>query len=288
MVTARDAPNAGRSRKARVAGPGRAGRGEVLVLNKASAILDFMLAERRELGPTDIADALGASKTTTYRLLRSLEKTGLLDRHPGGTYRLGVKLIAFGRAVESRLDLRREAQPIVERLARSTRQTAFVFVPGETGALCILRVPGEDVEVLAVAEGGVLAYHAGAAPKVLLAYLGEDRIAAYLKSTAFERFTEATTTDPTELRRELAEIRARGYSISWGDVTSGVGALGAPVFGSDGSLVAAVSISGITVHFGSRSKPWHVRELLEAAAEISRRLGSGTLTPQRDTTPSPP
>lgn len=281
-MTTRDTPYPARLREARVAAPARSGRGEVLVLNKASAILDLMLAERQDLGPTDIADAIGASKTTTYRLLRSLEKTGLVDRQPGGAYRLGVKLIAFGRAVESRLDLRRDAQPIIERLARSTRQTAFMFAPGDSGALCILRVPGEDVEVLAVAEGGILPYHAGAAPKVLLAYLGDERITAYLENASLDRFTEATITDRTELRHELAEIRAKGYSISWGDVTAGVAALGAPVRGSTGRLVGAVSISGITGHFGSRNSPWHVRELLEASAEISRRLGSATIAARHD------
>lgn len=249
------------------------------MLNKAAAILDFLLAEKQELGPTEIADAIKASKTTTYRLLRSLERTGLLDRTPSGAYRLGVKLIAFGRVVESSLDLRREAQPIVEKLARTTRQTAFVFVPGDAGAICLLRVPGEDVEVLAVAEGGILPYHVGAAPKALLAFLGEERIGAYLAGRAFERFTEATITDPKQLPRELAQIRERGYSVSWGDVTPGVAALGAPVFGPDRSLVAAVSISGITIHFGSRSRPRHVRELLAASAEVSRRLGSASVAP---------
>lgn len=286
-MTTRDTPYPARLREARVAAPARSGRGEVLVLNKASAILDLMLAERQDLGPTDIADAIRASKTTTYRLLRSLEKTGLVDRQPGGAYRLGVKFIAFGRAVESRLDLRRDAQPIIERLARSTRQTAFMFAPGDTGALCILRVPGEDVEVLAVAEGGILPYHAGAAPKVLLAYLGDERITAYLETASLDRFTEATITDRTELRHELAEIRGKGYSISWGDVTAGVAALGAPVWGSAGRLVAAVSISGITGHFGSRTSPWHVRELLEASEEISRRLGSATIAARHDDSQPP-
>lgn len=122
---------------------------------------------------------------------------------------------------------------------------------------------------------------------MLLAYLGDERITAYLETASLDRFTEATITDRTELRHELAEIRGKGYSISWGDVTAGVAALGAPVWGSAGRLVAAVSISGITGHFGSRTSPWHVRELLEASEEISRRLGSATIAARHDDSQPP-
>lgn len=274
-----DAPHDGPAGRPRGSGSGRAERGEVLVLNKVSAILDFLLAERRELGPTEIAAAIKASKTTTYRLLRSIEDAGLLDRTPVGTYRLGVKLIAFGRAVESRLDVRREAQPIIERLARTTRQTTFLFVPGDTGALCILRVSGEDVEVLAVGEGEILPYHVGAAPMALLAFLGEKRIYAYVASRSLERLTEATVTEPDQLQRELGQIRERGWWLSWGDVTPGVAAVGAPVFGPDRRVVAAISVSGISTHLGSRAKPRFVAELLAASEELSSHLGSAQVAP---------
>jgi DNA-binding IclR family transcriptional regulator len=77
-----------------------------------------------------------------------------------------------------------------------------------------------------------------------------------------------------ELRRELAEIRERGYSINRGEYWDGVEGVAAPIWDINSSPIAAVSIVGPTYRFS----PEHIEEFgrlaKEAAAEISRQLGA--------------
>ena len=74
--------------------------------------------------------------------------------------------------------------------------------------------------------------------------LGYTTIAAVIATTGLLAYTEKTITDPAQLRQELATIRQRGYAIDNGEQEEGVRCLAVPVYGTDGKVVAAISISG--------------------------------------------
>ena len=76
-----------------------------------------------------------------------------------------------------------------------------------------------------------------------------------------------------ELERDRREIRERGYSVSWEDVTLHACALGAPVRDASGSVVAAVSISGIVQRFSAERLPGLIRSVMKLGDDLSRRLG---------------
>jgi DNA-binding IclR family transcriptional regulator len=80
------------------------------------------------------------------------------------------------------------------------------------------------------------------------------------------------------LRAELEETRRRGYSVSDEDVTPGIGAIGAPVLGSDGRALAAVSIGGLRSRV-LPPQPGHIARLVQACGEISARLSDGRVRP---------
>jgi len=81
----------------------------ILVLGKVKAILDA-LGDVGQAGPSEIAARIGANKSTTFRLMDSMESNGLLDRTRSGSYALGLRLMELGAIVESRLDLRNVAE----------------------------------------------------------------------------------------------------------------------------------------------------------------------------------
>jgi DNA-binding IclR family transcriptional regulator len=84
--------------------------------------------------------------------------------------------------------------------------------------------------------------------------------------------TEHSFVNPADLRSDLAETRRRGYSISDEDVTAGIGAIGAPIFGANGVAIAALSFGGLRQHV-LPPRPTQVACLLQACQEISTRLG---------------
>jgi IclR family acetate operon transcriptional repressor len=102
----------------------------------------------------------------------------------------------------------------------------------------------------------------------------EDTLLGPLLSSGLEARTPDTIVDPDELRADLAEIRRRGYSISRGDATAGVGALGAPVFDATGRAIAGLSVGGLLDRVSPEREPAMSARLLACCRELSTRLGA--------------
>lgn len=242
-----------------------------LVLDKVVRILDLLLSSGGSSAPQVIASELHLTKSTAYRLLRNMARAGLVDREATGQFRLGSRLISYGLVAGMSLEVRREAEAPLFKLAHETSQTSFLFVPRGDEAVCILRVAGRDIELLAVAEQGALPLHAGAGPKAILAALSDDDIAR-IATQELRQLTPLTTVQRISLLREVSETRARGYSLSREDVTLGVGAIGAPILDARSVVVGSVSIGGITAHLDAKHDDY-AAAVVRCASAISRRLG---------------
>ena len=108
----------------------------IRALAKAVYLLE-QLADEREATPRRLAELIDEPRTTTYRLLRSLEALDLVE--PGSqprTYRLGWKLMRLGAAVVERLDKRQAALPVMERIHERVGETVFLLVRRGGNAVC--------------------------------------------------------------------------------------------------------------------------------------------------------
>src|SRR5207244_2480224 len=104
-----------------------------------------------------------------------------------------------------------------------------------------------------------------ASAKVLLAFAEPEDIDTVLASTTLERFTETTVTDPQELRRQLAIIRAEGHSVSDGEIDVGVRGVGAPILTADGRVVAGLSVAGLAFRMTDAALPDLILAVKESA-----------------------
>jgi DNA-binding IclR family transcriptional regulator len=255
-----------------ISSPGNPGRsGGMAVITKTGALLD-VLARSGELSAAAIADRLGEPRPSIYRLLASLQDVGWVERgSQRGPYRLGLKLIGLATSVADRLDVRRLALAVMERLHEDTGETVFLCLRREWRAVCVERIDGARVQSLALRVGESLPLHAGAAPRVLLAFEPVHVWHGYVGSGELEPFTERTPVEPAALFQTLELARAEGVAVSDGDVTVGIGAIGAPIFDHRGHVAAALSISGLRERVLSDE---HVRQLvIDGSAEISSALG---------------
>jgi DNA-binding IclR family transcriptional regulator len=240
---------------------------------RALRLLDCFGRGEPALSLPQLVRRSGYSKTTTYRLLTTLEAAGWLERTGDGAFRLTIRPFQVGSILLDSLDLRHEAPPVLRQLSLAVGQTAYLTLAAGTQAVCIERIDrGSGVRVMDLDVGGSQSLHLGAAPRALLAFR-EDELLPPLLRAGLETRTPATLATEEALRQDLAETRRRGFSISDSDVTPGIAAIGAPVFDRSEQAVAAISIGGLTDHM-MPPRAAHVAALLEAAASISRRLGS--------------
>lgn len=215
----------------------------------------------------------GLSKTTTHRLAATLVEGGWLQRAPDGRYLLSLKAFRVGQAALSGIDLHRDGLPLLRELAERSGDTTYLMIPDGIRALCLDRIDGDRaVPIADLMPGRTQELHLGAGPRAILAYRQGDLLRAVLQH-GLARRTEKSITTEADLLTDLAEIRSRGYAVSRGDATAGVGALGAPVFDHTGTCVAAISVGGLLERVAPIRESELSSLLLEACAQLSRRLG---------------
>jgi DNA-binding IclR family transcriptional regulator len=250
----------------------RSDRAVVGSVLRALRLLDCFERGRPEMSLAELVRRSGYSKTTTYRLLLTLEAAGWLERRDGSAFRLTIKPFQVGSVLVDSLELRQEAAPVMARLSVECDESVYLTVAAGTHAVCLERIDSpQTVRVADLYVGGSQPLHLGAGPRALLAFREDELLPAVL-AVPREARTARSLVDEAELRADLAAIRERGYSLSDEDVTPGVAAIGAPIRDVTGRCVAALSVGGLA-HRILPARADLVDRLLQACAEISRRLG---------------
>ncbi|MBD0290865.1 MAG: IclR family transcriptional regulator [Thermoleophilia bacterium] len=235
-------------------------------IERAAELLVRVVESTRPLGVGELASASGLPKSTTSRLASALERTGLLQQDgQRGRLRPGPVLLRFAhRSEETLVDL---AGPALQRLAQESAETVNLAVPSPGGVEHLAQRDSRHFVGVGNWVGRRVPLHATANGKVFLAYAAAP-LPAHL-----DRLAPATITDRALLERELRQIRARGYATAVDELEQGLAAVAAPVFGADGGVVAALSISGPGARLTHERIAALAPVLVEQSHELSAELG---------------
>ncbi|NLO27444.1 MAG: IclR family transcriptional regulator [Actinobacteria bacterium] len=243
-------------------------------VGRAVAILEQFTLDRPEPTLTEISTEIGLSKSTTHRLLTTLEAAEMVEfDRKSLRYRLGLKVFRLGSVASKGMDLVRQAEPLLRSIAEETDETSLLLVADGHQALCLLRFDGDcQVRVLFSEPGKHSAFNIGAAQRVLLAHLPDD-VWEEVVAHHVRHMTQYSLVARDELERDRREIQEHGYAVSWEDIILYTCGLGAPVRDAEGSVVAAVSISGIVQRFSAERLPLLIRRVMQLGDDLSHRLG---------------
>jgi DNA-binding IclR family transcriptional regulator len=231
------------------------------VLDRAVAILDAVEEGSRSF--TAIVETTGLTRPTAHRLIRALENHGLLFRVGGLGYALGPRLLGMAATAMRELPLRDLAGPALEHLARSTGESAQLFVREGDRRICVDSVESAYELRTIVDVGASLALTKGSGGKVFLAWMHGDQRDRLI----------AESEEPERLATQLLTTARRGWADSVGEREPGVASVSAPVFGPNGLLLAAVSVSGPATRLGANHARRYAPAVVEAAREIERAMG---------------
>lgn len=236
---------------------------------------------------SDLARALGASKSTTLALARTMASVGFLrDARPGPRYTLGTALIRLGDIARRQLPLGDLCRPLLEELSDETKMTSRVAVCDEGYPVFIDRIDGPGSVRFHAPLGQREVPYASAAGKAILSTMDEQAVRDLCAETGLQPRTAHTITDIDSLLENLAVARAHGYAVDDEEDAEGIFCAGAAFFGHDGSCAGAVSVTGIKGDLPA----WRIDELgrtVRACADrVSEMLGGRVIRPP--SRPSPP
>jgi len=245
-------------------------------VGRAIQLLRAFLEPPHRFGVTELSLRTGMTKNLVFRLLRTLTAEGVLQWDAETkTYTLSYALTELGAVASRGSSLVQAATPVLDRLAQETSETINLIARAdEFTAICIDKRDSAWRLQITAKIGARFSLHAGAVPKLLLAFSDGETIERYLaQHRPLAQFTPHTVTDPDALRAELAAIRQRGFSVSEEDLDLGACAIAAPIYDHHGTVIAGVSIAMPAARYGEPERTRYREAVKAAAAEISYRLG---------------
>jgi len=236
-------------------------------IGRAIAVLGCFNERRRALTLSEISKKSLLPMSSTHRVVAELVTGGFLVRGSDRKYRIGTRVWSIGQLAPVSDQLRHRALPTLARLYEETGENITLAVLDRGQALYVDRLVGEKSIPSSSRAGGHLPLHVTGVGKVLLAYLDQEKIDAYL-SRPLQRATPYSITDPDKLREELTEVRQRGYAVVRQELTPGNGSVAVPIM-RRGRCIAAV---GIVVHINKLYVEQLVEILNKAAESIGHEL----------------
>lgn len=229
----------------------------IAVLVKAFQVLDA-LANRRPESISQLASAVELPRTTVHRILQTLTSQEVITP----SFQPGPKLIRWALAALSVGGIRVASGPVLHRLVEAFGETASVFVRSGSTRTCIARQEGTEPIRHNLSVGMSIPLHVGSGGRILLAWLPSDERERLIQES--QAASGAPVVEPQEGWRTITE---KGWALTMGERDPLLASISVPVFGPDGQVAAALSLSGPRMRF-SDGRASEMAALLKAEAKV--------------------
>ncbi|QHS36997.1 IclR family transcriptional regulator [Alcaligenes faecalis] len=238
-------------------------------------LFEFNRNEQTLTAP-ELAKRLELPRTTTFRLLATLENLGFVQRVEGGhTYKLGMAILRLGFEYLASLELTQLGTPILERVRDETGLSCNLAIQDEHSAVIISKVAAPTPFVSTVHVGTRLPLHATLLGRVLLSDMKPADLLQLYPENTLPRFSERTPTTTDMLYELIRQDAERGYGYDEGYFEPEVGSAAVPIRNKQGHIVAALGVT-IPVSYlrsGKLDTSSLVNTVRSAATELSQLLG---------------
>lgn len=242
------------------------------MLQKLCDVLALFSHESPELSLHEIAGAFHWPRSTAYRTLRSIERTGFLERdETSGLYRLGIRLAMLGELAGQVPAVQRIATSALRRLSAETSETATLMILNGLDAVTVDVAESYQPIMVPGLLGTPQPLHATAGGKAMLAF-APAAVRHELIRPPLTRYTPTTLINVDRLMRDLETARRNGYTMTKGEYVEDVVALGAPVYNHRGHVRAALTLSGTSGRMIPKVRSM-APVLMAAASSVSTLLG---------------
>jgi len=241
----------------------------VAVLERALRVLSVFDLDHTELGVSELARRAALPKSTVHRMVAEMVRLGILEQN-GTRLRLGLRLFELGQLVPRQSTLREAALPYLEDLREATASAVHLAVLEGVEVVYVEILRGRDRQVLPSRVGGRMPAHATGVGKAILAFSAPEVVKARVEA-GLTRCSPYTIVLPGHLSRELHAIRETGVSFDREESAVGVVCAAAPVFGANGLVQGAMSVTGRAERLDVERMAPAVRT---AALALSRVLGA--------------
>lgn len=211
-------------------------------VSKALEALEVLNGSHAPMGLNEIAQRIQLSKTSAFRLLRTLESIGYLASSGWGQYSLapGTSSVVSTQFIARLLGA---GLARLQELSRELHETASLAALFENRIEVIAVFESSQAIRMSNVVGLIVPPNASSVGKVITAFQSGDRREKLLRSYGMWRFTDQTIADRNELDREFDRIRTQGFAVDREETVADGICFGVPIYGQSNEVSAAISMS---------------------------------------------
>jgi DNA-binding IclR family transcriptional regulator len=257
----------------RAAGQGGKPRKGIQSVEIGLRVLDALARADGPLPLKEISRATGLSASQAHRYLTSLSRQEMVVQDAKtGHYDLGHMAIRVGLAALSRIDAIEIAEEALRRLVDRVDLTGMLGIWGEHGPVAVRWRRGRSLIFASVGLGASFPLLGSATGQIFLAYLPPSITRGLVDAELADLARRGSTIARKDIPGIIAKVRHDRCAKLDGHLAPGIWAVSAPIFDSQGELVAALTLMGNPSDKEER-RARTVDELRRAAAEASEKLG---------------
>jgi len=223
---------------------------------------------------SEIASAIGLSKSTAHRIIQSLERHRLVDRdQTSKRYRLGIFLFALGARAADITAFRRICRPALLRIAAETGDTAMLFARSGFNSVCIDRQEGTYVvdSLTGRQVGGELPLGVGPAAQLMLAYMPPEEAREIVKAneSLYPGFNDLSG---SEILGRLPMLRRQGYAVERDRFVEGLSAVAMPIKPWKRDVICCATINVTTARMSAQREEQLLRLLRREIEDVEAAI----------------
>lgn len=219
-------------------------------------ILEAIGASHNGATASELAGELALNLSTTYRLLKTLERQDFVGRQSGDhRYILGRAVDSLGRAMRQQLVATPGMRATLRAVHDAVQAPAYLTVfRGDDIAVAHIADSPEHPRIGQLHVGFAEASHVTAFGKLMLAAKDDAALARFLERHNPFALTTHTITNADKLREQLDEVRAQQLAVEVEEYTARLACIAAPVKAKSGKVIGAISVSVSADDFSRRAR----------------------------------
>jgi DNA-binding IclR family transcriptional regulator len=244
----------------------------IKMVEHAMTVLDLLRTKRERLGVNEIAKICGLNPSTTFRILKTLEKSGWVFQFNDGRYITGQKISFVTEKNNLYLALREVAQFVMDQYTSEFGQAMNLMVREGVHCTIIQQSRTNSLVDYVPPLFSNLPFYACAGGKILLSELPINLVEQIISSCEMKPLTSHTITNPEQFWQALRATAKLGYAFDNKESAEKGSCIAVPIRDHEGTIIAALSFSGFIGIDDPEELLSYLPSLLEASDKISHSL----------------
>ena len=238
-------------------------------LSRMLGILDLFSPQSPIWTAEDIINHMEQSRSTCYRYLRALQRSGLIAPVENGHFILGPRILTLDKQIRECDPLYNAAGDVMARLSAATGHATLLCGLYSDSVMCIRCNHVEGAPKTIHTRGHKWTLFRGSLAKIILAHLQAHQLKRLYQDNRHEIAVSGLGAAWPNFQKTLQKMRRNGYCRTSGEAFAGVTGIAAPIFNRRGSVLGSIGVVMSDAIYRPEDSEFLAQSVIAAGEEVT-------------------